>query len=365
MMQASKLRSSATFQFSTGHLFYFLWLCATATALLGWLGIPVAGFILLVWVQILAGARREADSAAPDGALPSADLTVVAASIASPPIANCQETRYGVTKIELLVVLLIATLLIGLFMPAASEYDPMQQAQVSMKLVAKAVAAYEQQYGSLPPIAATDELGHSQHSWRALILPFLNEDKLVASYRWDQAWNSPTNAELSQYRPWHYRTYYPYLEEQRELSSLQLLLDAERNWFVIEHEQASRPWLEPTEQISWRELEELPSHDHGFWHHGFFASSYRGRLAMSNQQTIQIHPPSGSSPPAILPLEQRVALCAHAGLASVVIGKPYRKIHWDNALRLAMFLVAALYPLRWLSATRDGETPRNYGYLKR
>lgn len=352
-MQTSKHRSSAAFQFSAGRLFYVVWLCATATAILGWPGIPVACFILLVWMQILAGARREAGATSAEGELVSAASADVALPTASQPVVRCEVTRCGVTKIELLVVLLSATLLIGLFMPAVSEYDPMQQAESSMKLVAKAVAAYEQQHGSLPPVVVTDDLGQPQHSWRALILPYLREDKLAASYRWDQAWNSPTNAELSQYRPWNYRTYYPNSEEQRELSSLQLLLDSERNWFVIEHEQASHPWLEPTENISWRELEELPSDDQGFWRHGFFASSYRGRLVVSNQQTIQIHPRSGDSSPETLPLEQRVALCALSGPETVELGEPYRQVHWGNALRLAMFLVAMLYPLRWLRAIRD------------
>ncbi|MEZ6074279.1 MAG: DUF1559 domain-containing protein [Pirellulaceae bacterium] len=357
MMQASKLRSSSPFQFTSGHLFYFLWLCATATALLGWLGIPVACFILLIWVQILAGARREAGATSGKGEFVSTVAVDVASPSTSQPIARSYGTRYGVTKIETLVVLLIATLLIGLFVPAVSEYDPMRQAETSMKMVAKAVAAYEQQHGRLPSFTVTDELGQPQHSWRALILPYLREDKLSAAYRWDQAWNSPANVELMQYRPWHYRTYYPDHEEQRELSSLQLLLDAEQNWFVIEHEQASRPWLEPTEDISWMELEELPSDDHGFWRHGFFSSSYRGRLVVSNQQTIQIHPRSDSSSPALLPLGQRVALCARTRAATVELGEPYRQIHWGNVLRLAMFLVAVLYPLRWLSAIRDDAAP--------
>lgn len=357
-MQASKLRSSP-YQFTSGHLFYFFWLSATATALLGWLGVPVACFILLVWVQIFAGVRREAGATSDEVEFVLPVAADVTSSTTPQPTMHRDGARYGVTKIELLVVLLIATLVIGLFVPAVSEYDPMQQAEMSMKMVAKAVAAYEQQHGSLPPSVVTDELGRPQHSWRALILPYLREDKLAAAYRWEQAWNSPTNAGLSQYRPWHYRTYYPNSEEQRELSSLQLLLDAEQNWFVIEHEQASRPWLEPTENILWSELEELPSDEHGFWRHGFFTSSYRGRLIVSNQQTIQIHPQSDDSSPAILPLEQRVALCARTEAASSELGEPYRQVHWGNALRLAMFLVAVLYPLRWLSAIRDDAAPLN------
>ena len=56
---------------------------------------------------------------------------------------------------------------------------------------------------------------------------------------------------------------------------------------------------------------------------------------------------------SMLPLEQRVAIAARTGAASVELGKPYRQVHWGNALRLVMFLIAVLYPLRWLSAICD------------
>lgn len=335
-MPASPLRSSAAYQFSTGHLFYLLWLCATATALLGWPGIPLAGFVLLVWMQILAGARREAEAAGIESDSPYSS------------------SRGGTTKFELLVVLFIAAMLIGLFMPAASEYDPMQQAATSMKMVARAVAAYEQQHGRLPPVVVTNQVGLPLHSWRSLILPYLEEEKLAASYRYDQPWNSSFNSELLQYRPWHLRTYYPESEEQRELSSLQLMRDAQQNWFVVEHEQACTPWLQPTEPITWSQLEQLPTQDQGFWRRGFFTSSYLGRLAVSAEQTITIHPhrhPDLSRPQR---LEECMARCARTGSETAVLGTPYRQLHWDNALRLAMFLVAVLYPLRWLSTIRQG-----------
>ncbi len=368
-MQASNPRDATACQFNSARLFYFLWLSATATALLGWWGIPAACFVLLVWVQILAGARREARAADPsgEGELGSAPSTGVAlpsilesrletVSFAE-TFKSCDRTRSGITKIELLVVMLIAALAIGLCAPAASEYDPMRQSEMSMKMVAKAIAAYEQQHGSLPPAVVKDEVGRPRHSWRALILPYLGEDKLAAAYRWDQPWNGPVNATLSQYRPWHYRNYDPNSDEQRELSSLQLLIDAEQNWFVIAHERSSRRWLEPAEPICWGELEELPSEDSGFWRHGFFTSVYRGRLVVSNGQTITIHPRCAGSSPALLPLEQRVALCARTEAASMELGKTYRQVHWGNALRLAMFVGAVLYPLRWLSAIRDNAEP--------
>ena len=34
------------------------------------------------------------------------------------------------------------------------------------------------------------------HSWRVLILPFLDQNELYGSYRFDEPWNGPNNSKL-------------------------------------------------------------------------------------------------------------------------------------------------------------------------
>ncbi len=314
-------------RFPASRLFYFVTLCASSVALFGWLGLPIGCFVMLIWVQLLVGIQREEE-------------LVARAPLPAP-------TRLGMSKIEVLAVLLIVLLLVGLFTPAVGDSDPMQHAETSMKQVAKAVDAYYQHHGEYPPTIACDSNGTPMHSWRALILPYLHEDKLAASYRWDEAWNGPNNSQLMQYRPWHYRLYYPETQTLRTLSSLHLLRDESQRVFVVEHEQAKHGWLEPTSIAGWQAFDELSAADQGFWHHGFFVSSYRGRLAVSNELSLCIHP-SPSAPRSAIAID----VARVNDKQRVDVGTPYLEVHFDNALRLGIFLLIALYPFRWLHAVR-------------
>ncbi len=336
-MQASNLC------FSAARLFYFLTLCAAATSLFGWLGVPVGCFVMLIWMQILAGARREQ-------AQETADVELL------PRNSDCQTDamqslpcRTGVTKLEVLVVLLIAALVIGLLMPAAREYEPQQQAETSMSMVAKAIDAYQQHFAARLPVMLVSDDGRPLHSWRALILPFLGEQKLADAYRWDEPWNGPNNSELAQYRPWHYRTYYPTAETQRTTTALHLLSDCDGEVVVVEHEQAVCDWLAPTQLDDVQLFNRVAAEDEGFWRHGFFSSLYCGRLAVSHARTMRLHPRDDERTALDKPLVGETVGDQRSQRKSLDIGSPYRRLHWDNALRLGFFLLIVLYPLRWLA----------------
>ena len=51
-------------------------------------------------------------------------------------------------------------------------------------------------YQSFPPAYVADSNGRPMHSWRALLLPFLDEPELAKSYRWDEAWDGASNRKL-------------------------------------------------------------------------------------------------------------------------------------------------------------------------
>lgn len=57
---------------------------------------------------------------------------------------------------------------------------------------------YHDVYGSFPPACIADADGKPMHSWRVLILPFLDEDKIYRRYRFDEPWNSPHNVRLAE-----------------------------------------------------------------------------------------------------------------------------------------------------------------------
>lgn len=60
-----------------------------------------------------------------------------------------------------------------------------------------AVANYESANGSLPPAYVLGPDGKPWHSWRVLILPFMEQSALYHAYRFDEPWDGPNNAKLA------------------------------------------------------------------------------------------------------------------------------------------------------------------------
>jgi len=64
-----------------------------------------------------------------------------------------------------------------------------------------ALSNYQEVYGSLPPAYVADANGKPMHSWRVLILPFMDGKELYKKYRFDEPWNSPHNSQLQYDNP--------------------------------------------------------------------------------------------------------------------------------------------------------------------
>lgn len=71
--------------------------------------------------------------------------------------------------------------------------------------IALALQTYADIYKSFPPAYITDANGNRMHSWRVLILPFLDQQQLYDRYDFDEPWNGPHNRQLSQLMPPFYR----------------------------------------------------------------------------------------------------------------------------------------------------------------
>jgi hypothetical protein len=73
------------------------------------------------------------------------------------------------------------------------------QCRNNLKLIGLALHHYHDQYGSFPPAFIADEQGRPIHSWRTLLLPFLDDSSLTAAYaryRFDEPWDGPNNSKL-------------------------------------------------------------------------------------------------------------------------------------------------------------------------
>ena len=86
--------------------------------------------------------------------------------------------------------------LILLFIPnmgRGREAARRTQCKHNLKQIALALHNYHDLYGSLPPAYTTDESGQPLHSWRTLILPFLEQAELYNSIDLSKPWNDPAN----------------------------------------------------------------------------------------------------------------------------------------------------------------------------
>jgi len=67
------------------------------------------------------------------------------------------------------------------------------QCSNNLKQIALALINYESTYKVLPPAYTVDADGNRLHSWRSLILPFLEQSELYAKIDFTKAWDDPAN----------------------------------------------------------------------------------------------------------------------------------------------------------------------------
>jgi hypothetical protein len=74
-----------------------------------------------------------------------------------------------------------------------------------LKQIALALHSYHDTYAVFPPAYTTDANGEPMHSWRVLILPYMDEMPLYKMYDMSKPWNSPENQRLLHLMPTIYR----------------------------------------------------------------------------------------------------------------------------------------------------------------
>ena len=100
--------------------------------------------------------------------------------------------------VQFLVVLGIIAVLIALLLPAVRSSGPAAyraQCTNNLKQIMLALYNYEQVYKFLPPAHTVDANGRPLHSWRTLILPYLEQEALYQTIDLSKPWNDPANAK--------------------------------------------------------------------------------------------------------------------------------------------------------------------------
>ncbi|MBI3860868.1 MAG: DUF1559 domain-containing protein, partial [Planctomycetia bacterium] len=112
----------------------------------------------------------------------------------SPPV----KPNWLLRGISVLTILGIGAVLLALMLPAVRRARPAarrSQCRNNLHLIGLALFNYEQEYGALPPAYTLDADGKRLHSWRTLILPFLDQAALYNSIDMSKPWDDPVNAE--------------------------------------------------------------------------------------------------------------------------------------------------------------------------
>jgi len=94
----------------------------------------------------------------------------------------------------------IGLILLAMMLPAVRRAGPAarrSQCKNNLKQIALALHNYADTYGALPPAYTVDADGRRLHSWRTLILPYLDQAALYAKIDLSKSWDDPANAEAA------------------------------------------------------------------------------------------------------------------------------------------------------------------------
>ncbi|GAC1475269.1 MAG: DUF1559 domain-containing protein [Isosphaeraceae bacterium] len=109
-------------------------------------------------------------------------------------------SRRRFTLGKLLLVVAFIGVLIAMLLPLSRSAGPAaRRAQCvnNLKQIALALHNYESDHKGLPPAYTVDANGRALHSWRTLILPYLEQKSLYEKIDLTKPWNDPVNATAS------------------------------------------------------------------------------------------------------------------------------------------------------------------------
>jgi len=151
-----------------------------------------------------------ADIRLPDFAPQSAPATKASRAGGGLPIGSARPLvrRLAAATVCMVLVVCGAVAFMRYGAPAISNLQAKRQradAIRNIERIAAALNAYAADHGTYPPpqIRAAD--GKPMHSWRVLILPYLDQQALFNEYDMAQAWDSPRNYAIVDRMPAAYR----------------------------------------------------------------------------------------------------------------------------------------------------------------
>ena len=274
-------------------------------------------------------------------------------------------------------------LFIALLLPAVSvarEAARACQCRNNLKQLCFALLNYEQHHGQFPPAAVKDDTGKPVHSWRVLILPFIEGETLYQQYDFNEPWDGPNNKKLLSMRPEGFGcpsdgnaymydatctsylavigpgTAWSQLVEGRSVDSDSD--EEDKSILLVETTDANIGWTEPRDL----NLNELNSPDspqisskhmrnNGFFYH----ESPRGAHVTLGDGIVWLLPAEA------IKSDKLIDLLAAGGYNKKIISSidtsETLRIHWPHCVAFAVWLVSLVLLLHW--AVRCGGRTKN------
>lgn len=111
------------------------------------------------------------------------------------PVDTDRSTNRSLTWLDLGVICCILVFLVGLLLPAVKEArDRPPRCFNTLKQIALALHNYETVNKCFPPAYTVDSSGNRLHSWRTLILPYMEANDIYERVDLTKSWDAPENA---------------------------------------------------------------------------------------------------------------------------------------------------------------------------
>ncbi|MHC4403226.1 MAG: DUF1559 family PulG-like putative transporter [Planctomycetota bacterium] len=91
------------------------------------------------------------------------------------------------------------------YQPFPDEPHALAYCNNNLKQLALSMHTYRDEHGSFPPAYIPDKNGKPMHSWRVLLLPYMEGGALYKQYDFSEPWDGPNNRRLAAQMPDVYR----------------------------------------------------------------------------------------------------------------------------------------------------------------
>jgi prepilin-type processing-associated H-X9-DG protein len=135
-------------------------------------------------------------------------VTVPGKPMAPPPKPSSATPVAVVLLVVVVGFFACGGVLVALLLPAvqaAREAARRSQCSNNLKQIGLALHNYHDVYKTFPPAYIPDEDGQPKHSWRVLILPFIEQQPMHQMYDFNEPWDGPNNSQFANMMPAVYR----------------------------------------------------------------------------------------------------------------------------------------------------------------